>query len=176
MKALALLVVLVGRVCAETPTDELAAPPTEAQHFTIMSSAGTHGTSARWTTPDGTRMGRESLVLRGQVFELDSAANVGSNGMFARVAVRGHTPNGDAGEVFAIDDGIASWKSPVNAGSSPYHTAAEYTCFGGPIDVTAQLLEALLAAPEVGGALVGGASLTADAFLPIVAAAGAGES
>jgi len=129
MKALALLVVLVGRVCAETPTDELAAPPTEAQHFTIMSSAGTHGTSARWTTPDGTRMGRESLVLRGQVFELDSAANVGNNGMFARVAVRGHTPNGDAGEVFAIDDGIASWKSPVDAGSSPYHTAAEYTCF-----------------------------------------------
>jgi len=30
----------------------------------------------------------------------------------------------------------------------------------------------LLAAPGVGGALVGGASLTAEAFLPIVAAAG----
>jgi triosephosphate isomerase len=29
----------------------------------------------------------------------------------------------------------------------------------------------LLGAPGVGGALVGGASLTADAFLPIVAAA-----
>ena len=34
---------------------------------------------------------------------------------------------------------------------------------------------ALLAAPGVKGALVGGASLTADAFLPIVAAAGSGE-
>jgi triosephosphate isomerase (TIM) len=34
---------------------------------------------------------------------------------------------------------------------------------------------ALLASPGVGGALVGGASLTADAFLPIVAAAAAAE-
>ena len=33
----------------------------------------------------------------------------------------------------------------------------------------------LLAADGVGGALVGGASLTADAFLPIIAAAGTGE-
>ncbi len=34
----------------------------------------------------------------------------------------------------------------------------------------------LLAAQGVGGALVGGASLTADAFLPIIAAAGSGEA
>lgn len=34
----------------------------------------------------------------------------------------------------------------------------------------------LLAAEGVGGALVGGASLTAEAFLPIVAAAGSGEA
>ncbi len=34
----------------------------------------------------------------------------------------------------------------------------------------------LLAAAGVGGALVGGASLTADAFLPIIAAAGSGEA
>jgi triosephosphate isomerase len=46
--------------------------------------------------------------------------------------------------------------------------------YGG--SVNAGNAAALLAAPEVGGALVGGASLTADAFLPIVAAAGAGES
>ena len=46
--------------------------------------------------------------------------------------------------------------------------------YGG--SVNAGNAAALLAAPEVGGALVGGASLTADAFLPIVAAAGAAES
>ena len=154
--------VLAARVCAETPTAELATPPAAAQHFTIMSSAGKHGTSARWATADGTRMGRESLVLRGQVFELDSAANLGGNGLFERVVVRGHTPNGDAGEVFAIDDGIASWKSPVDAGSSPYRSAAEYTCFGGPIDVSAQLFEALLAAPDNAFALLPGGRARAE--------------
>ena len=34
----------------------------------------------------------------------------------------------------------------------------------------------LLSAADVGGALVGGASLTAEAFLPIIAAAGSGEA
>jgi len=42
--------------------------------------------------------------------------------------------------------------------------------YGG--SVTGENAAALLSAPGVGGALVGGASLTADAFLPIVAAAG----
>ncbi|MFK5047823.1 triose-phosphate isomerase, partial [Klebsiella pneumoniae] len=45
--------------------------------------------------------------------------------------------------------------------------------YGG--SVNGENAAALLAAPGVGGALVGGASLTADAFLPIVAAAGTGE-
>jgi triosephosphate isomerase len=42
--------------------------------------------------------------------------------------------------------------------------------YGG--SVTASNAAALLSAEGVGGALVGGASLTAEAFLPIVAAAG----
>ena len=45
--------------------------------------------------------------------------------------------------------------------------------YGG--SVNGENAAALLAAPGVRGALVGGASLTADAFLPIVAAAGSGE-
>ena len=46
--------------------------------------------------------------------------------------------------------------------------------YGG--SVNAENAVALLASPGVGGALVGGASLTADAFLPIVAAASKGEN
>lgn len=45
--------------------------------------------------------------------------------------------------------------------------------YGG--SVNGENAAGLLAAPGVSGALVGGASLTADAFLPIVAAAGTGE-
>ena len=128
------------------PAAALAVPPSDAQRFVIMSAAGKHGTSARWTAPDGTRMGRESMNLRGQIFETDSAAGVGADGMLNRVTVRGFTPNGDAAETFEIRDGNASWKSPVDAGSAPYAATAEYNSFGGTMDLNAEVVEALIAA------------------------------
>src|SRR5579859_3910733 len=129
------------------PAEQLATPPANAQRFTIMSTAGKHGTSARWTAADGARMGRESLLLRGMVTELDSRATLDRDGMFERVVIRGHTPNGDAAETFAVQDGTARWKSPVDASSSPYVAPAEYVAFGGPMDLNADLLEKLLASP-----------------------------
>jgi len=133
---------------AQTSVQSLAKPPAAAVHFTVMSTAGRHGDSARWTTSDGIRMGRESFVLRGQVFETDSASHVGGDGMLDRVAIRGFTPNGDAAESFAIAGGRATWKSPVDGGSAAYTAPAEYTAFGGPIDLTAALAERLIASPD----------------------------
>ncbi|WP_019466488.1 amidohydrolase family protein [Dyella japonica] len=135
---------------ADTPasTDALATPPANAQRFSILSTAGKHGTSARWTTADGKRMGRDSLLLRGMVTEVDSSATLGSDGMLQHVVVRGHTPNGDAGETFSVKDGTATWKSPVDAGSAPYGSPAEYVAFGGPVDLNADLVEKLLTMPD----------------------------
>ena len=76
--------------------------------------------------------------------------------------MRGHTPNGDAGEVFAIADGIASWKSPVDAGSSPTLRRGIHEGFGGPIDVSAHVFEALLTAPENAFALLPGGRARAE--------------
>ena len=39
--------------------------------WAIVSSAGRHGTSQRWVTPDGVHWSRESLHLRGFVHQLD---------------------------------------------------------------------------------------------------------
>ncbi|WP_046971800.1 amidohydrolase family protein [Dyella japonica] len=135
---------------ADTPasTDSLATPPANAQRFSIVSTAGKHGSSSRWVTADGTHMGRESLLLRGMVTEVDSSTTLGSDGMIQRVVIRGHTPNGDAGETFAVQAGSASWKSPVDAGSAPYGAPAEYVAFGGPFDLNATLVEKLLTAPD----------------------------
>lgn len=135
---------------ADTPasTESLAMPPANAQRFSILSTAGKHGTSARWTTADGTRMGRDSLLLRGMATEVDSSATVDANGMLKHLVVRGHTPNGDAGETFDVKDGTASWKSPVDAGSTAYKSPAEYIAFGGPVDLNAEMFERLLAAPD----------------------------
>ena len=38
---------------AQVPVDQLAKAPADAQRFTIMSTAGKHGQSARWTAADG---------------------------------------------------------------------------------------------------------------------------
>ncbi|WP_266170150.1 amidohydrolase family protein [Dyella subtropica] len=134
--------------CAQTPTIDLAVPPPTAQRFAIVSATARHGTSMRWTATDGTKMGRESMLLRGLANETDSASHAGGDGMFDRVIVRGHTSFGDAAEIFAIKSDVATWKSAVDAGSAAYHSPAEYLSYGGPFDLQADFIEALLASPH----------------------------
>lgn len=145
---------LAQAAAAQTPVADLAIPPAAALHFTIVSTAGKHGESSRWSTAEGIHMGRESLVLRGQVFELDSAAHVGGDGMLDRVTIRGFTPNGDAAESFAIAGGRATWKSPVDGASAAYTAPALYVAFGGPMDLTADLAERLIASANQSLALL----------------------
>ena len=147
-KVLCGLIILVSSAAlAQTPTAELLEPPADARHYVIQSTGGKHGDSFAWTTADGTRHSRESLNLRGQVFELDATGKSGKDGMPRSLEIRGVTPQGDAGETFSITTGKASWKSPVDAGSAAYSAPAFYNSFGGPIDTTAWVTEALLASP-----------------------------
>src|SRR5689334_8426233 len=132
-----ILVVVAVAFLTQTPTSELAKPPADARHFIIQSTGGKHGDSWMWTTPDGARMGRESMNLRGQVFELDSSGRNGADGMPAALTIRGVTPSGDAAETFAIERGTAAWKSPIDAGTARYAAPAFYVSQGGPIDTTA---------------------------------------
>ena len=132
---------------AQVPTADLAKPPEGARHFIIESTGGKHGDSWSWVAADGMRMARESLNLRGQVWELDSSGKPGADGMPANLVIRGISPQGDAAETFAVTDGKASWKSPVDAGSSAYAAPAFYVSQGGPVDTTAWFLERLLASP-----------------------------
>src|SRR5580765_6257647 len=135
-------------VLAQVPATELAKPPAGARHFVIQSTGGKHGDSWSWVAADGTRMGRESMNLRGQVFELDSSGRAGADGLPSALTIRGVTPTGDAAETFTINGGTAGWKSPIDAGTAPYSVPAFYVSQGGPIDTTAWFLEALLARPD----------------------------
>lgn len=80
------------------------------------------------------------------------------------------------GRVAAVEDVIAMHRAIRGCLVAAYGEAGARVriLYGG--SVNADNAPALLAAPDVGGALVGGASLTADAFLPIVAAAALVES
>lgn len=80
------------------------------------------------------------------------------------------------GRVAAVEDVIEMHAAIRERLLALYGEAGEKVriLYGG--SVNAANARELLAADGVGGALVGGASLTADAFLPIIAAAGTGEA
>jgi imidazolonepropionase-like amidohydrolase len=133
---------------AQTPKSELLKPPADARHFVIESPGRKHGDSWTWVAADGTRMGREGWNLRGQVWEIDYRAKPGADGMPSNVVIRGINPQGDAAETFDVSGGTARWKSPIDAGTKAYATAAFYSSLNGPIADNAWLLERLLAAPD----------------------------
>ncbi len=137
-----------------TPKEQLLVPPAGATHFVIVSTAGKHGDEYRWTMADGRTALRQSMLLRGLIFETDETMRIGADGMPADIVVRGVTPSGDAAENFEIANGNASWTSPVDKGSAPYSTAAFYLSQGGPFLGIAPQVDALLAAGSAGMALL----------------------
>jgi len=145
---LGLVAALASGTWAQVPAGNLATPPANARHFVIQSRGGKHGDSWIWVAADGRRMGRESMNLRGQVFELDASGTPGADGMPSALEVRGVTPSGDAAETFTIAGGSARWKSPIDAGGAPYSAPAFYVAQGGPVALTGWFVERLLAAPD----------------------------
>ncbi|HEX4683942.1 MAG TPA: amidohydrolase family protein [Gemmatimonadaceae bacterium] len=132
---------------AQTSAANLAKPPAGAIHYIIESTGGKHGDSWSWTEPGGARMARETMNVRGQIWEIDYQGKAGPNGAPATMTIRGVTPQGDAAETFTVAGGTARWKSPVDAGDAPYR-GGFYVAAGGPMDVTAWFIERLLASPD----------------------------
>ena len=141
---------------AQTPVDRLARPPADATRYVIMSTAGKHGEASEWTASDGTRMGRASLVLRGQVWEVDEASRYGPDGMLSQYRLRGVSPQGDVGETFTVEGGKATWKSPIDGGSAAYSAPAFYLAAGPTVRNFNDLLERLIASPDRSLALLPG--------------------
>lgn len=159
---------------AQPTVDQLAKPPADAQRYVIMSQGGVHGHSAMWTAPDGARVSRDSMNLRGQVFEVEESVSRGADGMPTEVTVRGFTPNGDAAESFRIAGGTAAWKSQVDAGSAPYKAPAMYIPAGGGFIIgQAVLTEALLAAPDHSLPLLPGGKASAERLTELTVGEGA---
>ena len=129
--ALGLAAAPAALFAAPVPKEQLMVPPANATHFVVVSTAGKHGDDYRWTLPDGSIAYRESILLRGLVFETDTVIHVGKDGMPDKVEVRGVTPSGDAAETFSVADGLARWKSPVDEGQTTYNSPEYYVANGG---------------------------------------------
>ena len=90
-------------LAAPVPKEQLLVPPTGAEHFVVVSEAGKHGDEWRWTLPDGSLAYRESILLRGLIFEQDEVVKLDSSGKPVSFTIRGVTPSGDSAETFTID-------------------------------------------------------------------------
>ena len=150
------LCLLLGAACAafisqpagaQVPVDQLMAPPADARRFVIVSGAGEHGRAALWQGSDGSTNIRESILLRGFVFEQDEVVHFGANGMPDRVVVRGVDPSGDVAETFSAEGGGARWTSRSDEGGGAYDGHAFYVTAGGPFAANSVLVEALYRAP-----------------------------
>lgn len=131
LAAVVALALVTGLAGAQVPKEQLMKPPANAEEFRIISSAGEHGKAWVWTQPDGSIASRQSFLLRGMVTEVDEVITLGANAQPVKIVGRGITPNGDAAETFEIVDGKASWKTPIDAGSTAYDGKSQYTPVGG---------------------------------------------
>ena len=144
----ALLTTCASAAIAEpTPKEQLRVPPT---HFVVVSTAGKHGDEYIWALADGRTAFRQSILLRGLVFETDETMRLGADGMPSEIVIRGVTPSGDAAENFSINSGNATWVSSVDKGSTAYASPAFYLAQGGPLVSNAPEVERLLAAGRAG--------------------------
>ena len=125
--------------------ESLAVAPKGAATWTILSAGGKHGEEQAWTDKKGVRHARMKMVLRGLTYDIDHATTVNDKGLPTSIVIKGVTPSGDAGETFSVEDGVAKWKSPVDAGEAEWRDDLAYVSFGGPVDTSAMLVAALLA-------------------------------
>jgi imidazolonepropionase-like amidohydrolase len=175
MVGTALAIVLAAKSIAQVPADQLAKPPADATRFTIMSTAGQHGSISEWTAPDGTLMGRMHLVLRGQVWDEDEATKVGPDGAISRYELRGSSPQGDVAETFSVANGVATWKSQIDQGSAPYSAPAYYLPAGFSVRATDVPTERLVANPAAEIALLPGGKARVEKLTSISVGQGAAQ-
>src|SRR5262245_33291822 len=172
--ATALLASTLSGASAQTALAELRSPPAGAQHFIIGSTGGKHGDDWIWTGSDGATYGRQSLNLRGQVWEQDVRETFGADHMLSELEIRGVTPQGDAPETFAIAAGQATWRSPIDTGSAAYARPALYVATGNaPIAALSLLVERVIAEPTKTLALLPGGQVTAERLTSIQVGEGA---
>jgi hypothetical protein len=173
MRQVTAALLFVSAVSAQVPVDQLSKPPAGAQAWSILSTGGTHGKAALWVSSDGRLMCRESILLRGQVWETDQSVKLGADGLPDEYVVRGSNPSGDAAETFSISDGVAKWKSPVDSGSAPYKTSF-YIAQGGSISGSLSLLiESLLKSTDKSIALLPGGRASAVKLTDLTVGSGA---
>lgn len=136
-------------VAAPTPKEQLLVPPSNAEHFVVVSEAGKHGDEWRWTRPDGSRAYRYSQSLRGWITETDETIKADSSGIPAEMRIRGVSPSGDQAESYVVSNGRGHWVATVDQGTAT--AAGKFYLANGGIHIADEyLIDRLVAAGEKG--------------------------
>ena len=136
-------------VAAPTPKEQLLVPPSNAEHFVVVSEAGKHGDEWRWTQPDGSRAYRYSQSLRGWITETDETIKADSSGIPAEMRIRGVSPSGDQAESYVVSNGQGHWVATVDQGTAP--VAGKFYLANGGIHIADEfLIDRLVAAGTKG--------------------------
>ena len=101
-------------IAAPTPKDQLLVPPKDAAHYVVISSAGKHGDEYVWKLPDGRTAFRQSILLRGLIFETDETFRFGPDNMPSEIVIRGVTPSAR----HEGDNGSLHLESTINQGTT----------------------------------------------------------
>jgi imidazolonepropionase-like amidohydrolase len=160
-------------IAEPTPKEQLLVPPADATHYVVVSEAGKHGDEWEWKLPDGSTAYRESILLRGLVFEQDEVIKLDSAGKPAGITIRGVTPSGDSAETFAIDQAMAHWKTPADEGEAPADKGL-YNSFGGTFLAGGAIVSPFLRAGAKGVDLLPSGHGTLEASSNRLTAAGPG--
>ncbi|MEZ0244759.1 MAG: amidohydrolase family protein [Sphingomonas sp.] len=160
---------------AQVAKDQLRVPPAGAQKYLIVSAAGQHGTAYAWRDAEGRYVTRESILLRGFVWEQDETIRIGANGQPDFIEVRGVTPQGDSAETFSIAGGTATWKSQIDQGSVGYDGKSQYSTMGGTFSSAGFFVETLYNAPNKRLTLIPGGEARLTRLTEITVGTGASE-
>lgn len=136
-----------AQAAQEAAAAKLVKPPADARKWVITSGPGQiHGSAQSWTTPDGTRWSRDSLLLRGLRNETEQQMRIDADGSLQSLAVNGFTFQGDATERF--DAATGTFSTPVDRGSvAGAPPGGVYVPYGGTADFNFWFIEKLHAAP-----------------------------
>lgn len=107
-----------GAVLAQTPKEQLLQPPSNAEHYVNVSTAGKHGDLWHWTLADGTHAYRFTQSLRGWITDVDETVRIDDQGYPVSVRIRGISPNGDQAETYSVSGDRGQWLTVIDQGSA----------------------------------------------------------
>jgi imidazolonepropionase-like amidohydrolase len=128
------------------PWQALSAGETIIRHYDWMTADQVSGSHVVQINPDGSRVSDFEFNDRGRGPKIHEVIGTGEDGLLISLQVSGHSYMGaPVEETFSVTDGVAQWKSTLEAGEAP--ASGYYWANDGTPEQQAHIARAMLASP-----------------------------